>query len=124
MGGPKNFAIVDAAMNDLLRPALYQAWQEIIAVNKDSSADKQNYDVVGPVCETADTLGFDRPLAIQQGDLLAVRSAGAYGAVMASNYNTRQRPAEVMVDGDRFHVVKARESFTQMCQDETILPLD
>lgn len=123
-GVPKNFAIVDAAMNDLLRPALYQAWQEIIAVNSDSSVAKQRYDVVGPVCETADTLGFDRPLAIQQGDLLAVRSSGAYGAVMASNYNARQRPPEVLVDGNRFHVVRQRESFAQMSRDESILPAD
>jgi len=122
--GTKNFAIVDAAMNDLLRPALYQAWQEIIVVNSDSTADKQYYDVVGPVCETADTLGFDRPLAVKPGDLLAVRSAGAYGAVIASNYNARQSPAEVMVDGDQFHVVRQRESFTQLSKNETILPAD
>src|SRR5690606_6504549 len=101
----KKFAIVDAAMNDLLRPALYQAWQNIIPVNIRSQASEV-YDVVGPVCETGDFLGKDRSLAIQAGDLLAVRSAGAYGFVMSSNYNTRPRAAEVMVDGNQFHVVR------------------
>lgn len=107
----KNFAIVDGAMNDLLRPALYSAWQEIVPVNK-ATADKAllNFDVVGPVCESADFLGKDRPLALAQGDLLAVRTAGAYGFVMSSNYNTRNRAAEIMVDGDKATVVRERET--------------
>ncbi len=107
----KNFAIVDGAMNDLLRPALYGAWQEIVPVNK-GGADKPllSFDVVGPVCESADFLGKDRPLALTQGDLLAVRTAGAYGFVMSSNYNTRNRAAEIMVDGDTATVVRERET--------------
>ena len=107
-GAAKNFAVVDAAMNDLLRPALYSAYHEILAVNK-TDLPATTYDVVGPVCESGDFLGKDRKLAINEGDLLAVMSAGAYGMVMASNYNTRPRAAEVMVDGDRFSVVRLRE---------------
>jgi diaminopimelate decarboxylase len=107
----KNFAIVDGAMNDLLRPALYSAWQEIVPVHK-AGADKPllSFDVVGPVCESADFLGKDRPLALAQGDLLAVRTAGAYGFVMSSNYNTRNRAAEIMVDGATATVVRQRET--------------
>ena len=107
-GAAKNFAVVDAAMNDLLRPALYAAHHEILAVNRRDRA-ATTYDVVGPVCESGDFLGKGRNLAINEGDLLAVMSAGAYGMVMASNYNTRPRAAEVMVDGDRFTVVRLRE---------------
>lgn len=121
-GETKNFAIVDAAMNDLIRPALYQAWQNIIAVDTRLARDSGTYDVVGPVCETGDFLGKDRELAIAADDLLAVRSAGAYGFVMASNYNSRPRPAEVMVDGDRVHLVRARERLEDLWAGETLLP--
>lgn len=107
-GAAKNFAVVDAAMNDLLRPALYAAHHEILAVNQ-TDRPATTYDVVGPVCESGDFLGKGRNLAINEGDLLAVMSAGAYGMVMASNYNTRPRAAEVMVDGNRFTIVRLRE---------------
>lgn len=96
----KNFAIIDAAMNDLIRPALYQAWQDIIPL-RPRQGEAQTYDLVGPVCETSDFLGKDRDLVLQEGDLLAVRSSGAYGFTMSSNYNTRPRVAEVMVDGNK-----------------------
>ena len=118
----KNFAIVDGAMNDLLRPALYGAWQEIVPVHK-AGADKPllSFDVVGPVCESADFLGKDRPLALAQGDLLAVRTAGAYGFVMSSNYNTRNRAAEIMVDGDTATVVRERETLDyQLALERTL----
>lgn len=117
----KNFAIVDGAMNDLLRPALYSAWQEIIPVNKHSGA-LLNYDIVGPVCESADFLGKDRELVVAADDLLAVRSAGAYGFVMSSNYNTRPRVAEIMVDGSVAHVVRRREVLADLLDLETCLP--
>lgn len=118
----KNFAIVDGAMNDLLRPALYSAWQEIVPVNRGAAGKAQvNFDVVGPVCESADFLGKDRPLALAQGDLLAVRSAGAYGFVMSSNYNTRNRAAEIMVDGDKATVVRERETLDyQLALERTL----
>ncbi|MGR2768736.1 diaminopimelate decarboxylase [Photobacterium sp. GSS17] len=117
----KNFAIVDAAMNDLIRPTLYQAWQEIIPViPRDGEAVA--YDLVGPICETGDFIGKDRRLCLETGDLLAVRSAGAYGFVMASNYNTRTRAAEIMVDGKDAHVVREREELTQLWQSEHLLP--
>jgi diaminopimelate decarboxylase len=119
----KNFAVVDAAMNDLLRPALYSAWQEIIPVSPRTDSVRQIYDIVGPVCESADFLGKERELALIPGDLLAVRSAGAYGFVMSSNYNTRPRAAEVMVDGDRFHLVRARERIEDLYAGESLLPL-
>jgi diaminopimelate decarboxylase len=108
----KNFAIVDGAMNDLLRPALYGAWQKIVPVeaSQDDSLPELTYDVVGPVCESGDFLGKDRPLRIKAGDLLAVRSAGAYGFVMSSNYNTRSRAPEIMVDGANYQVVRERET--------------
>ncbi|SET19392.1 diaminopimelate decarboxylase [Thalassotalea agarivorans] len=118
----KNFAIVDAAMNDMLRPALYQAWQEIIPVDLNTSAQESVYDIVGPVCETGDFLGKDRTLAINAGDLLAVRSAGAYGFTMSSNYNSRPRAAEVMVDGEQAHIVRERETQEQLWQGEKVLP--
>jgi diaminopimelate decarboxylase len=117
----KNFAIVDAAMNDLMRPALYDAWQDIAPVQKRAGAAK-NYDVVGPVCETGDFLGRGRTLKVQAGDLLAVCSAGAYGSSMSSNYNTRPRAPEVMVDGGRFHVVRRRETIEELLLPESLLP--
>jgi diaminopimelate decarboxylase len=118
----KNFAIVDAAMNDLVRPSLYGAWQDIIQVNADSSEEQQVWDIVGPVCETGDFLGKNRELKIMPGDLLAVRSAGAYGFTMSSNYNSRPRPAEVMVDGDQVHLIRARESLQQLWAGEQLIP--
>ncbi|MET2956749.1 diaminopimelate decarboxylase [Vibrio harveyi] len=117
----KNFAIIDAAMNDLMRPALYQAWQDIVPVSS-REGEAQTYDLVGPICETGDFLGKDRALVLQEGDLLAVRSAGAYGFVMSSNYNTRTRAAEVMVDGNQSHLVRQREELTSLWQLEQILP--
>jgi diaminopimelate decarboxylase len=107
--GAKNFCIVDAAMNDLMRPAMYEAWMDIVPVAPRTDAVPATHDVVGPVCESGDWLGRDRPLAVAEGDLLAVLSAGAYGMAMASNYNTRGRPAEVLVIGGRAHVVRDRE---------------
>ena len=117
-GEEKNFAIVDAAMNDLLRPALYSAWQAIIPVQPRLDIAAQKYDVVGPVCETGDFLGKDRDLAIVPGDFLAVRSAGAYGFVMASNYNSRCRPAEIMVDKTETIVVREREKLKDLWKGE------
>ncbi|MBD9354503.1 diaminopimelate decarboxylase [Methylomonas albis] len=118
----KNFAIVDAAMNDLVRPALYGAWQEIIPANADSGQPELEWDIVGPVCETGDFLGKARLLKLKQGDLLAVRSAGAYGFTMSSNYNSRPRAAEVMVDGDKTHLIRARETLDQLWVGEQLLP--
>jgi diaminopimelate decarboxylase len=121
--GQKNFAIVDGAMNDLLRPALYGAWQAIVPVQQHppGSVPEQVYDVVGPVCESSDFLGKERPLAIVPGDLLAVRTAGAYGFVMSSNYNTRNRVAEIMVDGDKATVVRQRETLDYQLALESTL---
>ena len=121
LGSEKNFAVVDAAMNDLLRPALYAAWQDIIPVVPRSAGETRRYDVVGPVCETGDFLGKDRDLNVAPDDLLAVRSAGAYGFAMSSNYNARPRAAEVMVDGDRFQVVRWRETLADLYAGESIL---
>ena len=118
----KNFAIVDAAMNDLVRPSLYSAWQEIIPVNQQSNAPEQQWDIVGPVCETGDFLGKDRALKLSQGDLLAIRSSGAYGFSMSSNYNSRPRVAEVMVDGNQVHLIRERESIVQLWVGERLLP--
>lgn len=118
----KNFAIIDAAMNDLLRPSLYSAWQEILPVKPRTSGEKRIYDVVGPVCETGDFLGKERELCIEQGDLLAVRSAGAYGFSMSSNYNSRNRAAEVLVDGSTVHLARRRETFHDQMALEGILP--
>lgn len=117
----KNFAIIDAAMNDLIRPALYQAWQDIIPLVP-REGEPTTYDLVGPVCETGDFLGKDRSLVLEAGDLLAVRSAGAYGFTMSSNYNTRARAAEVMVDGDKVHLVRKREELSSLWALEYILP--
>jgi len=119
--GAKRFAIVDAAMNDLIRPSLYQAWQAIIPVQPNDQAEFHRYDVVGPVCETGDFLGKDRELAIAEGDLLAVRSAGAYGFCMSSNYNARPRVAEILVDGLRAHLARPRETVAELFQSERIL---
>jgi diaminopimelate decarboxylase len=117
-----NFAIVDAAMNDMLRPALYQAWLDILPVRPDGDADSLCYDVVGPVCETSDFIGKQRQLALRGGDLLAVMGAGAYGFTMSSNYNSRMRAAEVMVDGDQVHSVRERETIDDLLRGESLLP--
>ena len=121
-GPEKDFVIVDAAMNDLLRPALYQAWHEVVRADRGPDRKMLTCDVVGPVCETGDFIARDRQLAVAPGDLVAVRSVGAYGFVMASNYNTRPRPAEVMVDGDQLHVVREREQTADLFSAETLLP--
>ena len=116
----KHFAVVDAAMNDLIRPALYKAWMNISEVSQDSGKPSREYDVVGPICESADFLGKNRQLAIEQGDLIAVQSAGAYSMCMSSNYNSRPRPAEVLVDGDKIHVIGKRESYRDLFDKEVI----
>ena len=120
-GTGKNFAIVDAAMNDLMRPALYDAYHEIVPVTQRTDSGKQ-YQVVGPVCESGDFLGHDRLLDIHEGDLLAILSAGAYGMSMSSNYNTRPRAAEIMVDGAQSHVIRPREIVEQLFNSEKLLP--
>ncbi|MDI2592703.1 diaminopimelate decarboxylase [Pseudomonas sp. N3-W] len=117
----KDFAIVDAAMNDLIRPALYQAWMDVTAVRPRDTATRA-YDIVGPICETGDFLAKDRQLALEEGDLLAVHSAGAYGFVMSSNYNTRGRTAEVLVDGDQAFEVRRRETVAELFAGESLLP--
>jgi len=117
----KNFAIIDAAMNDLMRPALYSAWQEIVALQP-RDGESRVYDLVGPVCETGDFLGKDRKLNLQAGDVLAVKSAGAYGYSMSSNYNSRPRAVEIIVDGENAHVVRKRETMEQLLEGESILP--
>ncbi|TFW72606.1 diaminopimelate decarboxylase [Methylotenera oryzisoli] len=117
----KNFAIVDAAMNDLMRPALYDAYHDIQAVQPRNET-AVNYEIVGPVCESGDFLGHDRELALQEGDLLAIMSAGAYGMSMSSNYNTRPRVAEVMVDGSQCHLIRKRELIADLFANESILP--
>lgn len=118
----KNFAIVDAAMNDLVRPSLYSAWQNIIPVSLQSDAEEITWDIVGPVCETGDFLGKARPLKIAQGDLLAIRSSGAYGFTMSSNYNSRPRLAELIVDGNNLHLIRERETIAQLWAGEHLLP--
>lgn len=118
----KNFAIIDAAMNDLIRPALYSAWMGIEAVRPRTDVAAEDWDIVGPVCETGDFLGKDRNLALAEGDLLAVRSAGAYGFVMSSNYNTRPRAAEVMIDGGQSHQIRRRETLSELFAGESLLP--
>jgi len=118
----KNFAIVDAAMNDLVRPSLYSAWQAIIPVNENSTADENTWDIVGPVCETGDFLGKERKLKLTPGDLLAVRSSGAYGFTMSSSYNSRPKAAEIMVDGADIHLIRERETIPQLWQGEKLLP--
>lgn len=121
----RNFAIVDAAMNDLMRPALYEAWHGVLPVVPYSGAHAPAttlYDVVGPVCESADWLARGRQMALNEGDIIAIESAGAYGFVMAGNYNSRTRPAEVMVDGDIYHVIRQRETFEDLIRGESCLP--
>jgi diaminopimelate decarboxylase len=120
-GEDRNFAIVDAAMNDLVRPALYDAWHEVLAVSEGGVVD--TYDIVGPVCETGDFLARDRRIAAREGALLAIMSAGAYGMSMASNYNTRPRAAEVMIDGDAIYVIREREDVHDLVAREHRLPL-
>jgi diaminopimelate decarboxylase len=119
-GEDKNFAIVDAAMNDLMRPALYEAYHEIVAVNEQNTPS-QCYDIVGPICETGDFLGFARDLAIGEGDLLALLSAGAYGMSMASNYNSRPRAAEILIDKNEIHLIRERESQHHMMAGERLI---
>lgn len=121
-GPDRNFAVVDAAMNDLLRPALYDAWHDIAPIRVDAVRTTRRYEVVGPVCETADFLGRARDLAVDPGDVLVLASVGAYGASMSSNYNTRPRGAEVIVDGDRYYVVRRRETVDELMALETLLP--
>jgi len=118
----RNFAIVDAAMNDLLRPALYQAWQEIVTVEQHPEGETDTWDLVGPVCETGDFLGKERRLTLREGSPLVVRSAGAYGFTMASNYNSRPRPPELLVDGERVHLARPRETFDDLFGREAVLP--
>jgi len=120
--GEHRFAIVDAAMNDIIRPALYQAWMDVVPVRINEHAEVLSYDLVGPICETGDFIGRQRELAIDNGDLLAVRSAGAYCFAMSSNYNTRNRAAEVLVDGDQLHLARRRETYEDQLALET--PLD
>ncbi len=122
MASHKNFAVVDAGMNDLIRPALYDAWHDIIAVTPNANAPTHTYDVVGPVCETADFIGKNRKLALTESDLLAIRSAGAYGFIMSSNYNSRPRAAEIMVDGDQAYLVRSRETMDELLAGERLLP--
>jgi diaminopimelate decarboxylase len=119
-GEDKNFAIVDAAMNDLMRPALYEAYHDIVAVNQ-RHTPAQRFDIVGPICETGDFLGFARDLAIEEGDLLALLSAGAYGMSMASNYNSRPRAAEVLIDKNEIHLIHERESTDSMMAGERLV---
>jgi len=121
-GDDHNFAIIDAAMNDLMRPALYGAWQAIDAVTPRPAPMAQLYDVVGPICETGDFLGKQRLLSLEAGDLLAVRSAGAYGFTMSSNYNSRPRVAEIMVDGSELHIIRERETLASLTNGEHCLP--
>ena len=118
----RNFAIVDAGMNDMIRPALYQAYMNILEIDRTLAREEKIYDVVGPICETSDFLGKQRKLAIAQGDYLAQRSAGAYGASMSSNYNSRPRTAEVMVDGDKAYLIRRREALNELWQLESLLP--
>lgn len=118
----RNFAIVDAGMNDMIRPALYQAYMNILEIDRTLAREEKIYDVVGPICETSDFLGKQRKLAIAEGDYLAQRSAGAYGASMSSNYNSRPRTAEVMVDGDKAYLIRHREALNELWQLESLLP--
>ena len=118
----RNFAIVDTGMNDMIRPALYEAYMQITEVDQSLTREKAVYDVVGPICETSDFLGKGRELAIEQGDLIAMRSAGAYGAAMSSTYNSRPQAVEIMVDGDQAYLIKARASFADLWRLEKLLP--
>ncbi|WP_370765350.1 diaminopimelate decarboxylase [Haemophilus sp.] len=116
----RNFAITDTGMNDMIRPALYEAYMNIIEIDRTLEREKAIYDVVGPVCETSDFLGKQRELAIAEGDYIAQRSAGAYGASMSSNYNSRPRTAEVLVDGNKAHLIRRRESLSELWALESI----
>lgn len=118
----RNFAIIDAAMNDLIRPALYEAWMDIQSVTPRNDVEMKEWDVVGAICETGDFLGKERELAIKENDVLAVLGAGAYGFVMSSNYNSRGRAAEVMVDGDQGHLIRERETIESLWERERLLP--
>lgn len=118
----RNFALIDAAMNDLVRPSLYGAWMDIQPVAKPRTEDVKVWDLVGSICETGDFLGKERELALEAGDVLAVMGAGAYGFVMASNYNTRGRAAEIIVDGDQAHVVRQREMVSELWALESLVP--
>ena len=118
----RNFAIIDAAMNDLIRPALYEAWMDIQEVTPRTDVEKQQWDVVGAICETGDFLGKERELALKENDVLAVLGAGAYGFVMSSNYNSRGRAAEVMVDADQAHLIRERETIESLWERESLLP--
>ena len=118
----RNFAIVDTGMNDMIRPALYEAYMQIIEVNRPLATSKTVYDVVGPICETSDFLGKQRELAITEGDLIAVRSAGAYGSTMSSTYNSRPQAVEIMVDGKQVHLIKQRASFPELWRLESLIP--
>jgi diaminopimelate decarboxylase len=119
----RHFAIVDAAMNDMLRPALYQAWLAVDPVQPRTTGQLATYDLVGPVCESGDFIAKQRELMIEPGDLLSVASCGAYGFSMSSNYNSRPRPAEVMVDGDTIHLIRRRETMSDLMRGESILPI-
>ena len=121
-GKARNFAVVDAGMNDLMRPSLYDAWHPIVPVAKTRDGESAIYDVVGPVCESGDFLGQERELALEPDDLIAVLAAGAYGASMGSNYNSRPRPPEILVDGNNFHVIRRRETFDDMLAEESLVP--
>ena len=118
----RNFAIIDGAMNDLIRPALYGAWQKIVPVKKTEGNENTTYDIVGPICESADVLGKSRSLDINAGDLLVIKSAGAYGFVMSSNYNTRPRAPEIMISGSEVHLIRERETVSDLFQNEYLLP--
>jgi len=118
----RNFAIIDAAMNDLIRPSLYQAWMDIQPVISRIDVEAKTWDIVGAICETGDFLGKERELAIQENDNLAVLGAGAYGFVMSSNYNSRGRAAEVMVDADQSYVIRKRETIESLWENESLLP--
>lgn len=122
LGPERNFAVVDAGMNDLMRPALYDAWHDIAPVAVDAPRTPRVYDVVGPVCESGDFLGRERDLAVEAGDFLVIATAGAYGSSMSSHYNTRPRCAEIMVDGGQFHVIRRRETVAELIAIESTLP--
>ena len=121
-GEEHNFVVIDAAMNDLMRPTLYDAWQEIVPVVRKLDLQSDVYDVVGPICETGDFLGKERELAVEEDDLLAILSAGAYGFAMSSNYNSRPRVPEVLIDGDQYFVVRRRENLDDLLGPESFVP--
>ena len=117
----KNFAIIDAGMNDNIRPSLYQAWQDVLPLKESANTEPMLWDLVGPVCETGDFLAKDRELALEQGDTLALMSAGAYGFTMSSNYNSRCRPVELMVDGSQVHIIRERETLDDLTRGESLI---